>query len=350
MSIFRHKAKERGDVSHGADLTRLRCRLTAISSFLTCSTLVVMLVVAWVSSASTARNSDASALDDLLFRTQLSIDDFTDAASVDEELSRLSREIGAEMLASLHPTSYGTDGDLSLHRAFSRTPFRFFALQDGSIRLLDRPASVSMPPRDEERAALETLVATVLEEREAGGTDLPIQTIEYDDRTWIWSTYTACLDPDPNTWRSGSGDLPYYQSGDLQDYLDDGLLAGRIYGFVDITPSLTGLHDLAATLAKTGIVGFLLLIAICRWVVARALAPAEEAQARQHEFIGRASHELKTPLASLTSNLDALVLNGDKTVASQVRWTDNMRADVDQMAGLACTLLDVVDAKGPMDA
>ena len=349
MSIFKRKAEERDNATRGADLSRLRVRLTVISSLLTCGTLIVMLVVAWLASAATAREADVDELGDLLFWTRLSYEDFTEASTVAEELDRLYDEISAEMLADPYISDYGTDGDVTGHVGiFTRLPFRFVEMQDGSIRLLDRPASVSMPALDEERAAFETLVATVLKEREAGGTDLPIQTVEYGDRTWMWSTYTACMDPDPNTWRTSSGELPNYQSGDLQEYLDDGLLAGRIYGFVDITPSLTWLRNFASTLTKAGIVGCALLVAACHWVVGRALVPAEEAQARQHEFIGQASHELKTPLASLTSNLDALVVNGDKTVASQAQWTDNMRADIDRMAGLACTLLDAVDAKGPI--
>lgn len=47
-------------------------------------------------------------------------------------------------------------------------------------------------------------------------------------------------------------------------------------------------------------------------------------------------------MASLSSNLDALMANADETVASQERWTKNMREDIDELADRTCKLLDLV--------
>lgn len=47
-------------------------------------------------------------------------------------------------------------------------------------------------------------------------------------------------------------------------------------------------------------------------------------------------------MASLSSNLDALVANSAETVASQERWTKNMREDIDELADRTCKLLDLV--------
>lgn len=95
-------------------------------------------------------------------------------------------------------------------------------------------------------------------------------------------------------------------------------------------------------LTAVGVVGCAVLVLVCRKIIDRALVPVAESQARQREFLIKASHELKTPMASLSSNLDALVANSAETVASQERWTKNMREDIDELADRTCKLLDLV--------
>lgn len=95
-------------------------------------------------------------------------------------------------------------------------------------------------------------------------------------------------------------------------------------------------------LAAVGVAGCAVLVLVCRKIIDRALVPVAESQARQREFLIKASHELKTPMASLSSNLDALMANADETVTSQERWTKNMREDIDELAERTCKLLDLV--------
>ena len=119
-------------------------------------------------------------------------------------------------------------------------------------------------------------------------------------------------------------------------------LVARVFAFVDITPSVTQLKWLALVLGVAGVAGCAVLVLVCRKIIDRALVPVAESQARQREFLIKASHELKTPMASLSSNLDALVANSAETVASQEHWTKNMREDIDELADRTCKLLDLV--------
>ena len=151
-----------------------------------------------------------------------------------------------------------------------------------------------------------------------------------------------CVNP-KGMGNPGGDVVSLHEDDDLIAYADEGLIAARAYVFVDQTPALTSLSDLAVALAAVGAVGCVLLVLACRAVVGRALAPAADAWEAQQRFVGRASHELKTPLASLTSALDVLDAHAGQTVASQERWLSNMREDVDQMAGMACTLLGALD-------
>lgn len=334
------------------NLTRLRRRLIVISSSLTCGVLVALLVLTWWTSTRAVRDSDIATLDDLVFNTRVSIDDFSGSNSVSEAIENVRQRLIQNMTEEpWYPAGHGVDSRIGRARFFARQPFTFMRMHDGSIRFLTPPLEGTDGLGDSvNKSDIEKLVEKAVDIRESSGPDLPAQTIEFGGRTWMWTTYVAALNPSDDAFDSEGNSLSvtFHASGDLQDYADDGMLAGRIYGFVDIEPSLIAAKDLATKLTGFGLVGCVLLILVCRWVVTRAFAPVEAAQERQREFIGQASHELKTPLASLTSNLDALVANGGKTVESQACWTDNMRADIDQMAGLACTLLELVNAKGPM--
>ena len=77
---------------------------------------------------------------------------------------------------------------------------------------------------------------------------------------------------------------------------------------------------------------------------AHALVSAE-AWERQERFVADASHELKTPLASMSATLDALTASPGHTVGEQARWTGYLRQDLDEMDGLVRGLLDA--ARGP---
>ena len=335
------------------NLTCLRRRLIVISSLLTCCVLVALLAITWWTSTQASHDSDVATLDDLVFNTRVNIDDFSGSSTVREALEREEQERTQSLTDEpWHPSGYGVDSNVERQRMFARRPFTFMRMQDGSIRFLTRPPEVTGDPEGSiDKSDVEAAVTEAMSVRESSGPNLPVQTIELGNRTWMWTTYVAALNPSDDAFDSEGNGLPvtFYASGDLKDYADNGMLAGRIYGFVDIEPSVVAAEELAKQLTGFGLVGCVLLILVCRWVVTRAFAPVEAAQERQCEFIGQASHELKTPLASLTSNLDALVANGGETVESQACWTDNMRADIDQMAGLACTLLELVDAKGPME-
>lgn len=338
------------------NLVRLRRRLIVISSLLTCGVLVALLTLAWWTSAKTARDSDVATLDDLVFNTRINIDDFSGSSSVREAYGQGWDEWDQEVVnGSLYTSGYAVDSMIRRGLRFASNPILFMRMNDGTIRFLRVPnLGTDGAGKETDMEDVEDLVAEAVRVRESSGPNLPAQTIEFGGGTWMWTTYIAALNPKVDEVAMDDASdtnryVSFFASGDLQDYLDNGMLAGRIYGFVDIEPSLIAAEELAKQLAGFGLVGCVLLILVCRWVVTRAFAPVEAAQERQREFIGQASHELKTPLASLTSNLDALVANGGETVESQTCWTDNMRADIDQMAGLACTLLELVDAKGPMD-
>ena len=129
--------------------------------------------------------------------------------------------------------------------------------------------------------------------------------------------------------------------------LDTGSVAGGSGAvlLVDVTKASFALRSLSLALAAAWLAGSALAAVACRALAARALVPAAEAWERQERFVADASHELKTPLASMSATLDALTASPGRTVGEQARWTGYLRQDLDEMDGLVRGLLDA--ARGP---
>lgn len=94
-------------------------------------------------------------------------------------------------------------------------------------------------------------------------------------------------------------------------------------------------------------------VVVLAWVGAtlfarRAIAPLEEAMARQRSFIGDASHELRTPLAVMSARTQQLQLmvGGDQELQAVV--TD-LRKDTQEMTEIVNDLLTSVSQAGDSD-
>jgi two-component system, OmpR family, sensor histidine kinase CiaH len=55
--------------------------------------------------------------------------------------------------------------------------------------------------------------------------------------------------------------------------------------------------------------------------------------------VADASHELKTPLATIMTNYDALIANEEQTIKSQKEWLDYMKIGMERMSKLIHSLL-----------
>lgn len=131
------------------------------------------------------------------------------------------------------------------------------------------------------------------------------------------------------------GELTAYR---LRYLRSEGLLGLNIT-FVDSSHEHQTLQDLASVLLLIGGVTlgafFFLSFQLARW----ATRPVEESWKRQRRFVSDASHELKTPLTVILSNLDLLERSGTEEDSKRLRWLDNIRAASGQMSELVEGLL-----------
>lgn len=116
---------------------------------------------------------------------------------------------------------------------------------------------------------------------------------------------------------------------------------GKLTKIVISNSSLHGRNNTPYLLISGGtlLVGVASYFAIS-WILARiALAPVEESWSKQRQFVADASHELKTPLSVIMANTEIIASHQEETVASQMKWIENTRAESKRMAELVADLL-----------
>lgn len=76
-------------------------------------------------------------------------------------------------------------------------------------------------------------------------------------------------------------------------------------------------------------------------IAERTISPIREAFYKQKELIANASHELKTPLTVINTNLSVLENNKTETIESQNRWINNIIEQTNRMNRLIYQMLDL---------
>jgi len=125
----------------------------------------------------------------------------------------------------------------------------------------------------------------------------------------------------------------FYRKGSLIDQ------PGTVIVFHDATQEANILQLVLTTLIAVGLVCALLSFGASFYMANRAMIPIQEAWQQQHDFLSNASHELRTPLTVIQTNLDIVRESLDETVASQIKWLDNIQEESVCMKNLVNSLL-----------
>lgn len=116
---------------------------------------------------------------------------------------------------------------------------------------------------------------------------------------------------------------------------------GHRITFLDVTTSRNTLNQLLTTELAAAAVGLVFIFAISFFFATRSIAPIARSWDQQKQFVADASHELKTPLAIIGANSDALLANPFETVDSQRIWVDYIKAETARMGRLVNSLLEL---------
>ena len=106
--------------------------------------------------------------------------------------------------------------------------------------------------------------------------------------------------------------------------------------FLDISKEMQTFNDTIYTFLWIAVPLLVIIFLISLYFANRSIKPIEETYLKQKEFIADASHELKTPLAVISTNADAL---SDTATEEQQKWIRYIKSETKRMANLTSSLL-----------
>ena len=109
--------------------------------------------------------------------------------------------------------------------------------------------------------------------------------------------------------------------------------------FLDISPQQSILTNLIYTFLAVALITLVLIFLISRFFANKSIKPVKDAFEKQKQFIADASHELKTPLAVIDTNVDVLLSNSADTIENQSKWLQYIKSASVRMAKLTNDLL-----------
>ena len=109
--------------------------------------------------------------------------------------------------------------------------------------------------------------------------------------------------------------------------------------FLDTTSRQIILTNLIFTFLIVELVMLIFIYFISSFFASKYIKPVKEAFDKQNQFIADASHELKTPLAVINTNVDVLLSNGDETINNQIKWLHYIKSESERMTKLTNDLL-----------
>ncbi len=130
----------------------------------------------------------------------------------------------------------------------------------------------------------------------------------------------------------GKSEYPY-QRAELET--EEGL----VILFQDFTRENDLLRIQLTALTFTGLICLILSFFGSFFMAHRAMIPIQTAWRQQKDFLSDASHELRTPLTVIQTNLDVVMSNHTETVASQLKWLNNIQEESINMHKIVDSLL-----------
>lgn len=99
------------------------------------------------------------------------------------------------------------------------------------------------------------------------------------------------------------------------------------------------LENIRRSFGVFALLGGIMLVPVAMLLAAWVSRPIETAWEKQNGFVSDATHELKTPLATIAANTEAVLANPESSVMSQNRWLGSIRGETERMAELVANLL-----------
>ncbi len=114
---------------------------------------------------------------------------------------------------------------------------------------------------------------------------------------------------------------------------------GFIIAFLDITSEHAMLTRLIYTFLFVALITLVAVFCISLFFARKAIRPIEQAWEKQKRFVADASHELKTPLTTIGTNVDVLLSHPDAAICDEAKWLVYIKDEAERMTHLTEDLL-----------
>lgn len=138
---------------------------------------------------------------------------------------------------------------------------------------------------------------------------------------------------------------------DYEDYFEyiSGFKVYDEYIFVDYTDKYQSLLDSQQALLFSGFFLVILLSIVSFFISYRLIVPVEKSYKRERQLLGDVSHELKTPVAIITSNLETIENKKEDLIINQDKWLKNIKNQTIRMQYLIKELLNFSSHRTKLD-
>lgn len=114
---------------------------------------------------------------------------------------------------------------------------------------------------------------------------------------------------------------------------------GYVTAFTQINSEQTVMFNLLIVLLLVALMALIIAFLIGLFSANRSIKPVEESYNKQKQFVADASHELKTPLTTINTNVDVLLSHEDSLVRDERKWLDYIKTETERMTKLTNDLL-----------
>ncbi len=124
-------------------------------------------------------------------------------------------------------------------------------------------------------------------------------------------------------------------------YVFENMRVGKVVYVYDYTKESDSMKTYALNLIVIGFVGMLGIILYSFRYAQESVSSIETAFGKQQELVANASHELKTPLTVISTNLSILNDESMSFTPDQKRWIEGISSQVDRMNNLITEMLEL---------
>lgn len=128
--------------------------------------------------------------------------------------------------------------------------------------------------------------------------------------------------------------------------------SGTKIAFADRDNEIKILNSLIRTSIFVGFFSILAFLIISIFLANWALKPVEKSWEQQRQFVADASHELKTPLTVILTNIGIILSHREDTINNQFKWLNYIQTEAQRMTTLINDLLFLAktdDLKNKLD-